>query len=363
LGSCVAHVIRKPSRPARRTRSVRLSHGARRTRTHGSNVTTGPSASTDERYRTLVNSLDAGFCVVEMKFDGAGSPIDYKFIEVNDAFVRKTGLHDATGKWMRTLAPDHEQHWFDIYGKVALSGEPIRFENKADALDHRWYDVHAFRIGPNQVGILFDDITSRKNTERQHKLLLEELGHRMTNTMTVVQAVANQTLRGVSDREAVEAFTRRLQALSTAQQVLFNQNWSSASLGDVVRTIAFAHAEPARFKLSGPGLSLDAKAALSISLLVHELATNALKYGALSVPEGVVNVNWSEVDGDLVLIWLENGGPTISPSSRIGFGSRLLEEGIVGTRQVEKSYSQSGFTATFRAPLTLIQSHLPKTDM
>ena len=84
----------------------------------------------DDRYRSLVNSIDAGFCVVEMKFDGSGCPIDYKFIEVNDAFADQTGLRDATGKWMRTLAPEHEQHWFDIYGNVALTGEAIRLKTR-----------------------------------------------------------------------------------------------------------------------------------------------------------------------------------------------------------------------------------------
>src|SRR2546423_441265 len=186
-------------------------------------------ALSDGRYRSIINSLDLGFCVVEMKFDGSGSPVDYKFIEVNDAFVNQTGLHDATGRWMRALAPEHEQHWFDIYGKVALTGEAVRFENKADALDHRWYDVHAFRVGPSdssQVAIVFNDITSRKNAERQNAILLDELGHRMKNMMTMVQAIATQSLRGL-DREAVEPFTQRLQALSRAHDLLLKRNWSS----------------------------------------------------------------------------------------------------------------------------------------
>jgi two-component system CheB/CheR fusion protein len=312
----------------------------------------------DDRYRSLVNSIDAGFCVVELKFDGSGSPIDYKFIEVNDAFADQTGLRDATGKWMRTLAPEHEQHWFDIYGNVALTGEAIRFVNKADALDHRWYDVHAFRIGPSkahQVGILFNDITERKNAEQQRQILVEELGHRLKNTMAMVQAIASQTFRGSSDREAVNAFNQRLQALSSVHNMLLNQNWSAANLIDLVRSIAHAHAEPTRFKLSGPEVSLNPNAALSISLLLHELATNAVKHGALRVPEGSVDVNWYELDAAFVLSWAENGGPAVSPPKQRGFGTRLLREGIVGTRKVKKSYSESGFTASFSAPLNLIQ--------
>jgi PAS domain S-box-containing protein len=320
----------------------------------------GPSSwQADDRYRSLVDSIDAGFCVVEMKFDSSGSPVDYRFIEVNHAFTEQTGLRDATGKWMRVLAPEHEQHWFDIYGKVALTGEAIRFQNKADALDHRWYDVHAFRIGPSkahQVGILFTDITDRKKAEQQRQVLVDELGHRLKNTIAMVQAIAAQTFRGTSDREAVEAFTHRLRALSSAHDVLLEQAWSAANLSDVVRGIAHAHAEPARFKLSGPEVNLNPNAALSISLLLHELATNAVKHGALSVPEGVVDVIWFEADGNLVLDWVENGGPAVSPPKRQGFGTRLIREGIVGTRKVKKSYSQSGFAASFCAPLNLIQN-------
>jgi two-component sensor histidine kinase len=294
-----------------------------------------------------------------MKFDGSGAPIDYRFIEVNDAFVSQTGLHDATGKWMRTLAPDHEQHWFDIYGRVALTGEAVRFENKADALDHRWYDVHAFRIGKadqHQVGILFDDITARKNAERQQQILVGELGHRMKNAMAMVQAIATRTLRGVSERDAVDAFIDRLHAFSRAHDLLLDQNWASANLTHVIRAVADAHAERARFNLAGPELSLNPNAALSISLLLHELATNAVKYGALSLSEGIIDVNWSHDDRVLVLTWIESGGPAVSVPNRNGFGSRLINEGIVGTKKVKKSYSPLGFTAEFRAPLDLIRT-------
>ena len=174
--------------------------------------------------------------------------------------------------------------------------------------------------------------------------------------MAMVQAIASQTFRSTSDREAVNAFNQRLQALSSAHDILLNQNWSAANLTDLVRSIAHAHAEPTRFKLSGPEVSLTPNAALSISLLLHELATNAVKHGALRVPEGVVDVNWYELDATtLVLNWVENGGPAVSPPKRQGFGTRLLREGIVGTRKVKKSYSRSGFTASFSAPLNLVQ--------
>ncbi|WP_408102961.1 PAS domain S-box protein [Stutzerimonas sp. VN223-3] len=124
-------------------------------------------AESDRRYRTLFDAIDAGFCIIEMKFDAQGKPVDYRFIETNPAFERHTGLVDAVGKWMRDLAPTHEQHWFDIYGEVALSRRATRFENNAEALQ-RWYDVHAMPVGePSgyRVAILFNDVSARRSAE------------------------------------------------------------------------------------------------------------------------------------------------------------------------------------------------------
>ena len=121
----------------------------------------------EARYRTLFESIDQGFCVIEMMFDDAGRPVDYRFLEVNPAFERQTGLRDAAGKRMREFAPAHEQHWFDTYGRVATTGEPVRFVNFADAL-RRWYEVYAYRVGgadSRKVGVLFNDITERRQAE------------------------------------------------------------------------------------------------------------------------------------------------------------------------------------------------------
>ena len=132
-------------------------------------------AQSEERYRSLFEALDAGFCVIEMRFDDAGKPMDYRFVEVNPAFERQTGLTGAAGRWMRELVPEHEQYWFDTYGRVALTGKPARFEDAAEALG-RWYDVHAYRVGDpaeHRVAVLFSDISRRRQTEHDlHALTL-----------------------------------------------------------------------------------------------------------------------------------------------------------------------------------------------
>ena len=122
-----------------------------------------------ERYRNLFNSIDEGFCVIDMIFDEHQKAVDYRFLEVNPAFEKQTGMHDATGKRMRELVPDIEAHWIEIYGQVALTGESIRFVNEAKAMDGRWFDVYACRVGgpeSSRVAILFSDITERKQAEQ-----------------------------------------------------------------------------------------------------------------------------------------------------------------------------------------------------
>jgi PAS domain S-box-containing protein len=121
----------------------------------------------EKQYRTLFESIDEGFCIIEMLFDADGEPDDYRFLQVNPAFERQTGLKDAAGRTMKEMAPEHEAYWFEIYGRIALTGEPERFENRADALRH-WYEVYAFRVGEpeeRRVGVLFNDILARKCAE------------------------------------------------------------------------------------------------------------------------------------------------------------------------------------------------------
>jgi PAS domain S-box-containing protein len=148
------------------------------------------------KYRTLFDSIDEGFCVVEVLFDASRRPIDYRFVEVNRAFEWQTGLSNATGKRMRELVPSHEEYWFQTYGRVALTGEPTRFANRAEALG-RWYDVYAFRIGAPEartVAVIFDDITERKNSEaalrdadQRKSEFLGVLSHELRNPLAPIQ--------------------------------------------------------------------------------------------------------------------------------------------------------------------------------
>ncbi len=145
---------------------------------YDSNISTvlGPDTCQDY-YEILFNYVDEGFCVIEVIFDDRGRPVDYRFLLVNSSFERHTGLTAAAGRLMREMVPGHEQHWFDIYGRIAVTGEPVRFENQAAALN-RWYTVYAFRVGApekHHVAVLFYDISEKKRAEDALRLSVEQL--------------------------------------------------------------------------------------------------------------------------------------------------------------------------------------------
>lgn len=135
--------------------------------------------ATEGRYRALFDAIDQGFCIIEMIFDAAGKPVDYVFLEANPAFVAHTGLPDPVGKRMREMIPDHEQYWFDIYGRIALTGKAERFEQHTAGLG-RWLDLYAFRIGApdaHRVAVLFNDISDRRRAEAALRDSEERLRH------------------------------------------------------------------------------------------------------------------------------------------------------------------------------------------
>ena len=194
--------------------------------------------------------------------------------------------------------------------------------------------------------------------EHQHVLNLE-LSHRMKNTFAMVQALATQTLRSVADRAPVAAFTQRIHALSTAHDVLLQQSWSAAPIRQIVVSVLGTLEKIERFTVQGPNLKIGPRATLSLSLLLHELSTNALKYGSLSAPAGRVEVKWFVRSlgfcNELVVVWLEIGGPTVTAPSGKGFGSKLIKMGLVGTGGSNIRYEPSGLVATFTAPLDDVQ--------
>jgi PAS domain S-box-containing protein len=208
------------------------------------------------------------------------------------------------------------------------------------------------------------DITERKRAEERQALLLNELNHRVKNTLASVQSIASQTLRYADGPKAFrDAFEARLLALSKTHNLLTAESWTSASLQDILTAELAPHAGPtgagqARFTLQADrDVRLSPKAAVALGMAVHELATNALKYGALSSPSGHVAIR-TQVSGrgrrrTLELEWRERGGPAVSPPTRRGFGGRLLQQGLATelSGEVHLDYDPAGVTCRMTLPL------------
>lgn len=197
------------------------------------------------------------------------------------------------------------------------------------------------------------DVTERHRHEEHLQLLVNELNHRVKNTLAIVQSIATLTLKDV-DPAVRAAFEERLLTLSAAHSLLTDESWDGAHLAAVAR--ASLRAERDRIRFEGDDLRLRPKSAVALSMALHELGTNALKYGALSVEHGTVAVRWSTSGGRFRLRWEERGGPTVVPPARRGFGSRMIEHGLAAELRGEAriDWRPEGVVCTIDAPLVAI---------
>lgn len=201
--------------------------------------------------------------------------------------------------------------------------------------------------GPRVIGVLMD-VTERRLAEERLRTVTEELQHRLRNSLTVVQTIASQTFRH-SDAGAFQSFLGRIQALAAASDLASLDDTSGAMVGEIVEAILgpFHEADDGRVAISGDEVTLPSKVAIGLGMALHELSTNAAKYGALSSPGGKVSVGWQREGERLELEWREDGGPAVTPPARRGFGSALLERGAFaeGDGRVTIEYRPEGVVA------------------
>ncbi|MEJ6783382.1 sensor histidine kinase [Aminobacter sp. Piv2-1] len=204
------------------------------------------------------------------------------------------------------------------------------------------------------------DITERHTAEERQRLLLRELNHRVKNTLATVQALASQTVRHAREpRQFLDAFSERLRALGLAHGLLSDHEWRGIGIRELARLelSPFDEADAPRISIAGQDVLLDPDQTLGLALVLHELASNALKYGALSVPAGRVTVSWVIQGGKgerrLVLDWTESGGPEVTPPTHHGFGSILIRRGLakVISSEVRHEYLPEGVRAEVSMPL------------
>ncbi|MBA1157152.1 PAS domain-containing sensor histidine kinase [Microvirga mediterraneensis] len=290
----------------------------------------------DERFASLYG--------VETEAAAAGAPIadfvsgihpdDRSRIEEQIQQTLETG--ETLAAEYRTIDKSGRIHWVFAQGRCyRAAGQPVRFPG------------------------ISVDITERKKAEEHRELLINELNHRVKNTLATVQSIASQTLRNADNPEAARAsMEARLLALSRAHDVLTRENWEGAGLIEIVRgaMAPYRHERENRLHLEGPDVRLTPRMALAIAMALQELATNAVKYGALSNTSGEVQVAWfvkQTGEKRLHLTWSESGGPVVEPPRRRGFGTRLIERSLAQdlNGEVHITFAPSGVICTVDAPI------------
>lgn len=291
---------------------------------------------------------------------------------LNQTARRMTGMVDLTGglsdryRHFTAVHPDGRPYEIEDYPTVRVlkTGEEIPGEEmiyEKDGGRRRWL-VKSTPLLDERGDVVsaittFWDVEDLRASEETREVLIRELDHRVKNTLAVVQSIAIQTFRGVSGaEEVVESFQNRLQALSRAHNLLALENWKTADLAKVVANVLETPPCLARVTGEGPSVVLQPKQAVAFAMGLHELCTNAIKYGALSGETGSVSVTWGVSDGErpeLDFIWRESGGPTVSPPAHRGFGSRVIEQVMAQDLggSVALSFEPSGVVCTIRMPL------------
>jgi two-component sensor histidine kinase len=288
----------------------------------------------------------------------------------NDAYSQLVGRRAVAGRSVRDALPELAgQGYYEFLDTVFATGEPFEGRESLVQLQRAptgplesLYLNFIYQPIRNEAGgvvgifVQGHDVTDNVLADRRQKLMIDELNHRVKNTLATVQSIAIQTARSHLDPITFAAtFQSRILALSHTHNLLTSTHWEGADLRAMLEHETEAYGA-ARISLNGPAVALEPATALSLGMIFHELATNAAKYGALSVPEGRVLVDWGLADlqdRKLKLSWRELDGPRITPPNTRGFGSRLIERNIRHdlAGEIDLVYASSGLIAELTVPL------------
>lgn len=291
---------------------------------------------------------------------------DGRFLRANEQFSRITGYSLEELRQLNFLDITHPE---DVEDDVRLFGSLWRGEIDGYTREKRyvtkdgtivWIELAASIVrggaGARSFSVrIVRDISERRRAEEHQRLLLNELNHRVKNTLAIVQSLAQQSFKGGAvPHEPIAAFEGRLGALSAAHDLLTQSNWEAASIRSIISAalLPFQCSESS-VAMVGPDVLLPPQTSVSLALAIHELATNAAKYGALSLPTGRVNIRWEIVEDRLRWEWTECGGPPVSLPKNRGFGTRMIERALAAelSGDVKIEFLPTGVACLLDAPL------------
>jgi len=298
---------------------------------------------------------------------------DFIYLRANEGLAAVNGkpVQDHIGRSVYEVVPNLADQVIEPVKEVIRTGKPIlsreaKGYTAADPDHERQWEVDWYPIRHGDtvsaVGVSVRDVTKYHEMETELRRVMRELQHRVKNMLANVIALINRARREEGDRHVIlDTLVKRINALATTHNLLTTQNWHSVLLEDLLKPELIDVYGPDRITLRGPTVRLSAKAAVAFGMTIHELATNAAKYGALASPDGKLEVRWSRTDdGDgemLVVRWTETGGYAAAPPENTGFGTQLIESTIrsslLGT--IEKHFDQTGFRAVIEVPIEELQ--------
>jgi PAS domain S-box-containing protein len=289
-----------------------------------------------------------------------------RFLRTNEQFSTITGFSSTELKQLSLFEITHPE---DRTNDLALFRQQWSGEINSYVLEKRyvrkngepvWIELEASIVrdpgGAAPFGVrIVREITERKEAEERQRLLVAELNHRVKNTLAIVQALAFQTFSATKSREEEQtAFSTRLSALASAHAMLTQQSWQSLQLHQIAEGAVEACGAPReQLKIEGPELLVPPQTAVSLAMALHELCTNAIKYGAFSNSNGIVSIRWNVDGGRLRFSWTESGGPPVRAPDRTGFGLRMIQRGLARELhgEVKLSFEQEGFICRIDAPI------------
>ena len=258
----------------------------------------------------------------------------FRFTFANERYASRFDKtqSDLVGKTIWDVLPEAVGDLMHFELNRAMRSRAVAEYEVYDEASDRWFSEKAFPTADGGLAVYSQDITDRKRAEKLRQMLTGELSHRVKNMLATVQAIATQTLRrSTNSKEFVKSFGGRIQSMSRVHSQLSNNEWQGAALRDIVRDqIQDGPIDETRVTATGPDVRLDAQIVPQVAMMLHELGTNSIKYGALSTPAGTIAITWTVGPNALHMLWQERGGPTVQVPLKRGLGTTLIEQSAKG---------------------------------